>query len=147
VIQLADILHRFKAAAAPGAASQAGVPGDRAALLAAEIGPILDRLAQAQQRCAAITAEAEAEASRIGRQAADDVTAIGSEAAGRAATARDRAATEVISAAQAEAAASFRRAAEAARSRPRPDEADVNAVVELAVRQVTSAGRDSWTGP
>jgi len=44
--QFRDFLNRFKPAAAPGSASRAGVPADRAALLAAEIDPVLDMLAE-----------------------------------------------------------------------------------------------------
>lgn len=134
-----DFLSRFKPAAAPGSASRAGVPADRAAQLAAELDPVLGMLRPTRERCATIAAEGEQEAARIARQAADRVAAIAAEGAERAAAARDAAAGEVVSAAQAHAAAEFSAAVQSARSRPMPDEADVAALIRLAVGLVTGS--------
>lgn len=132
-----DLLSRFKPAAAPGSAIQAGVPADRAARLAAELDPVLGMLGQTRERCAAIAADGEQEAARIARRAASQVAAIASEGAERAAAERDAAAQRVVSAARAQAAAELSAAAGSARSRPMPDEADVVALIRLAVGLVT----------
>jgi hypothetical protein len=134
-----DFLSRFKPSAAPGSASQAGVPADRAAQLAAELEPVLGMLAPTRERCAAIAADGEQEASRIGRQAGDRIAVITSDGAERAAAARDAAAGEIVSAAQAHAAAQLSVAAESARSRRMPDEADVAALIRIAVGLVTGS--------
>jgi hypothetical protein len=134
-----DILSRFKSAAAPGAASQAGVPADRAAQLAAELEPVLEMLAKTRERCAAIAADGELEAARIARRAADRAAAIASEGSERAAAARDAAAEQVMSAAQAQVAAELSAAVGSARSRRRPDEADMVALIRLAVGLVTGS--------
>lgn len=132
-----DFLSRFKPTAAPGSASQAGVPGDRAARLAAELDPVLGMLAQAHERCAAIRADGEQEAARIARQAAARVAAIASAGLERAAAARDAAASEVVAAAEAAAAADLGAAVGSAGSRRPPDEADVAALIRMAVGLVT----------
>jgi hypothetical protein len=134
-----DFLSRFKPTTAPGSASQAGVPADRAAQLAAELEPVLGTLARTRERCASISADGEQEAARIARQAADRVAAITSEGAEQAAAARDAAAQRVVSAAQAQAAAELTAAVGSARSRRMPDEVDVAALVRLAVGLVTES--------
>lgn len=134
-----DFLSRFKPAAAPGSASQAGVPADRAAQLAAELEPVLGMLALTRERCAAITAGGEQEAARIARRSADRVAAIAAEGSERAAAAREAAAHHVVLEAQAQAAAELSAAVGSARSRRTPDEADVIALIRLAVGLVTGS--------
>lgn len=134
-----DFLSRFKPAAAPGSASRAGVPADRAAQLAAELGPVLEMLATTRERCTAIAADGEQEAARITRQAAERTARITAEGAKRVAAARDAAAREVVSAAQAQAAAELSAAVGSVRSRRTPDEADVAALIRLAVGMVTGS--------
>lgn len=131
-----DFLSRFKPAAAPGSASRAGVPADRAAQLAEELSPVLEMLARTRERCAAITADSEKEAARVMRRAADRAAAITVEGSQRAAAARDAAVREIVAAAQAQAAAELSAAAGSARSRPVPDEADLVALIRLAVELV-----------
>lgn len=76
-----DLLDRVRLSGAPGAAAS-GVPADRAARAAAELGPLLARLDPAQREAQRIRVEAEAEAERIRRRAAQEAT--GQVAAARA---------------------------------------------------------------
>jgi hypothetical protein len=79
-----DILRRFRPAGAPGAAAVAGVPADRVAEAAAELGPVLDLLAEVEAACA--------ELREAGRRDADATLARAREqAAGVIASARMRA--------------------------------------------------------
>ena len=111
-----DVLARFRPAGAPGSAAAAGVPADRLAELDVELGPVLDRLASAQRRAAAVRSAADAEATRRRRdgeaRAAAVVKAAREQAAaerlalaGRARADGDTAVAEAVTAAQAEASA------------------------------------------
>ena len=82
--QLGDFLNRFRPAGAPGAASRAGVPADRAAELSAELDPVLAMLAATDAECARLVAEAEQEAGRIAAQARDQAASIAADAVQRA---------------------------------------------------------------
>jgi vacuolar-type H+-ATPase subunit H len=63
-----DILYRFRPAGSPGAAGTAGVPVDRGADLAAELGPLFAQLADTETACDALVETARSEAvARHGR--------------------------------------------------------------------------------
>lgn len=64
-----DLLRRFRPAGAPGAAAAAGVPADRINELAAELEPVLVRLAEAQQLAHDLRARGRTEADAITRDA------------------------------------------------------------------------------
>jgi vacuolar-type H+-ATPase subunit H len=49
-----DLLYRFRPAGAPGPASAAAVPADRAADREGELAPVLDLLAETEEQCAAL---------------------------------------------------------------------------------------------
>ncbi len=112
--RIRDVLYRFRPAGAPGQASAAGVPADRAADLAAELEPLFARLApveraradlleSARSDAAAVRAEAATGAERMLARAREQVGAERADAAG-AARARVRSDTaDLIAAAQAEA--------------------------------------------
>jgi vacuolar-type H+-ATPase subunit H len=62
---LRDALDRFRRAGTPGPAARAGVPADRAADLAAELGPVLARLDRTQAECRPLRDSAIREADQI----------------------------------------------------------------------------------
>ena len=72
---IADLLSRLRPAGAPGSAVRERLRVDHAAELAAELGPVLDMLAAADARSAAVVAAADREAARIERTAAASVSA------------------------------------------------------------------------
>ena len=90
-----DLLDRVRLSGAPGAAAS-GVPADRAAQAAAELGPLLARLDAVQREAQRIRVEAEAEAERIRRRAAQDATRHVAAARALAEEWRRRAAAEVV---------------------------------------------------
>jgi hypothetical protein len=143
VVAIDEILSRFRPVGAPGAAGTTGVSADHAAALAAELDPVLARLAGADTRCAAVAAEAASEAARLTAEAAEQAARITSEARIRANAARKAATNEVVAAARAEAERITQAAAEAVRARRPPAEADVLALVERAVRLVESLQADA----
>lgn len=136
--QLGDFLSRFRPAGAPGAASRAGVPADRAAELSAELEPVLAMLADTDAECARIVAQARTQAGQIGEAARAEAGQIAADGRERALAARGHAADEVLAAAQAEAARVERAAAERALGRPGPADEDVRALIQDAVRLVRS---------
>jgi hypothetical protein len=136
--QLGDFLNRFRPAGAPGAASRAGVPADRAAELWAELDPVLAMLAATDAECARLVAEAEREAGRIAAEARDQAAGIAADAERLADDARAAAAAEVLAAAREQAEQAERAAAADAAARPGPAEADVRALIEAAVELVRS---------
>ncbi len=136
--QLGDFLSRFRPAGAPGAASRAGVPADRAAELADELGPVLALLDDTQAECARTVAQAEQQAERIVAAAHAEVDRIIADAADRAETARVQAAAQVLDSARTQGAAAERAAAQRARDRPRPSEDDVRALIQAAIELVRS---------
>ena len=79
-----DLLERFRPAGAPGAATSTGVPSDRVAELADELGPVLSLLADTERECARIRQEGDDVAARV---QADAVARAAATLAG----ARDRA--------------------------------------------------------
>lgn len=60
-----DLLYRFRPVGAPGAASAAAVPIDRSAELAAELEPLLARLADVERSCADIREQGRRDADAI----------------------------------------------------------------------------------
>lgn len=136
--QLGDFLNRFRPAGAPGAASRAGVPADRAAELSAELEPVLAMLAATDGECARLVAEAEQEAGRIAADARDQAAGIAADAERLADDARAAAAAEVLAAAREQAEQAERAAAADAATRPGPAEADVQELVLAAVELVRS---------
>lgn len=85
-----DLLYRFRPSAAPGGATAAGVPADRARDLAAELDPVFASLADTERECADIVESARLEAARIGAEAGAAAESV--RAAGRARVAAERAA-------------------------------------------------------
>ena len=136
--QLGDFLNRFRPAGAPGAASRAGVPADRAAELSAELDPVLALLAAADADCARLVAEAEQEAGRIAAQGRDQAASIAADAVQRAEEAGGQAAAEVLAAAGEQARQAEQAAAEQARRRSGPSEDDVQALIAAAIDLVRS---------
>ena len=88
--------------ARPAQRRSAGVPADRAAELAAEVGPVLALLDDTHAECERITEAARREADRITAEARAEVAMIGQEADRNARAARDEAAAEVLAQARAE---------------------------------------------
>ena len=85
-----DLLYRFRPSAAPGSATAAGVPADRARDLAAELAPVFAALADTERECAAIVEAARTEAARVRTDGAARVEAL--RASGRSRVAAERAA-------------------------------------------------------
>jgi hypothetical protein len=69
-VAVRDLLERFRPAGAPGAATPAGVPSDRAAALSDELGPVLALLADVEEECARIRREGDELAARVRADAA-----------------------------------------------------------------------------
>ena len=85
-----DVLHRFRPSGAPGAATAAGVPVDRAAELATELEPVLALLAEAERECADILERARVEEAQIRARDTDRARSV--LAAGRALVESERSA-------------------------------------------------------
>jgi hypothetical protein len=136
---ISDLLNRFRPIGVPGSASRAGIPADRAAELAAELDPVLSMLGPTQVRCETAVAAAERRAARVSGEAATHTARVAAEGRDRAMAARVAAANEVIAAAHAEADRIERASAQAVLARPGLGEAEVLALVELAVHLVKSA--------
>jgi hypothetical protein len=109
--QARDFLDRFRPAGAPGAASRAGVPADRAAELATELEPVLALLDGAYAECGRIIDAAQQDAEQIAEQDREEAAAIATEAKQRARAAQDAAVEHVLAAACAEAEEAVRSAA------------------------------------
>jgi hypothetical protein len=144
---LGDFLNRFRPAGAPGAASQVGVPADRAAELSAELSPVLARLAATEAECAWIIADANDDARRITDEAQGQAARIAADGRRRAQLARAEAAAGVLTAARAQASQAEWTAAERARARPRPAEDQVRALTAQAVRLVLALADGGRVGP
>ena len=93
--RVARILERLRPAGAPGTAAPAGVPVDRVAELAAELGPVLTRLDAVQAQCDRIRSEATAEADRRRRVAVERARQLVAEGGRAAETERSAAAAAV----------------------------------------------------
>lgn len=134
--QLDDFLNRFRPAGAPGAATRAGVPADRAAELSAELEPVLGMLAAADAECSRLIGDAKREASLITAQAREQAERIAAEAVRDAGAARSEAVAGVLDIARQHAAQAEQAAAAAVAARSEPDEADVQSLVTAAVALV-----------
>ena len=88
--RIRDVLHRFRPAGAPGAATAAGVPVDRAAELGVELEPLFALLADTERECEDVLERARAE--QAGIRARDAERAAGVLASGRARVEAERAA-------------------------------------------------------
>jgi vacuolar-type H+-ATPase subunit H len=75
-----DLLQRFRPAGAPGPAAATGVPADRVAERAVELGPLFARLQDTTGAVARIRADAAAEADRRRQQARERASARVAEA-------------------------------------------------------------------
>jgi hypothetical protein len=75
-----DLLHRFRPAGAPGAASATGVPADRGADLEAELQPLFAGLTVTERECALILQKARAAADQVRAGAAERAMALVAEA-------------------------------------------------------------------
>ena len=71
-----DLLYRFRPSGAPGAATAAGVPADRALEEAVELEPVFGSLSQTQRDCAEIVRLARREADEIRARAADTARVV-----------------------------------------------------------------------
>ncbi len=90
-----DLLARFRPAGTPGAAAGRGVPADRPAELDAEVGPVLDLLADAMGEASRIRADARQEADRRRRAGRERAQRIEADARLHAEEARGAAAADV----------------------------------------------------
>lgn len=99
-----DVLYRFRPAGAPGAASAAGVPVDRAADLAAELEPLLAQLATTERTVAGIREQAIRDAAEIRARDVERAHSIVTTAAQRADAERAAAAAQMRRRAEGEAA-------------------------------------------
>lgn len=88
--RIRDVLHRFRPAGAPGAATAAGVPVDRVAELGVELEPLFALLADTERECEDVLERARSE--QAGIRARDAERAAGVLAAGRARVEAERAA-------------------------------------------------------
>lgn len=132
--QARDFLDRFRPAGAPGAASRAGVPADRAAELASELEPVLALLAGTDAECGRIIAAARQEAEQIAEQAREQAAVIAAEARRGARAAQDAAVEHVLADARAEADEARRSAAaQAGRGRPALAERQADRLATLGV--------------
>ncbi len=99
-----DVLYRFRPAGAPGAASAAGVPVDRAADLAAELEPLLAQLATTERTVAGIREQAIRDAAEIRARDVERARSIVTTAGQRADAERAAAAAQMRRRAEGEAA-------------------------------------------
>ena len=105
-----DLLYRFRPAGAPGPASAAAVPADRAADRAAELAPVLALLDETEERCAALRAEADRDAEARRGRALETARAVVADAESRVGSERAEAAAAVAGAAAEESATTLRSA-------------------------------------
>ena len=90
-----DVLHRFRPSGAPGAATAAGVPVDRAVEAAAELEPVFALLEETQRECADILDRAGLDAAATRARDAERARAV--LASGRALVEAERAAAAALS--------------------------------------------------
>jgi hypothetical protein len=138
-----DVLQRFRPSGAPGAATAAGVPADRAHELAAELEPVFALLADTERECADIVDRARRAESGIRVREAE--RARGVLAAGRARVEAERAAAAARSRGR-EGRATGEEGppppGDAASERRGPPDPDVSQSVRLVVEAVRSLLED-----
>ncbi|MGK4585292.1 hypothetical protein [Kitasatospora sp. HPMI-4] len=100
-MRVRDFLARFRPTGTPGAAAT-GVPADRAAELAAELGPSLNQLTQAQNEAATIRADAADRAEQVRREAAEQAAELIAQARAGAPKVREEAGAAVRRSVEAE---------------------------------------------
>ncbi len=141
------ILERLRPVGAPGRAVASGVPADRVTELAAELEPVLARLAAVQQRCDQIRSAAAVEADRRSRAAAEQARQVLIEAQRTAEAERAAAAAQVAHALEAEA-ASLRQVAEQAAAATRALAATrLDGLVARVVADIRTLAEDEPTVP
>jgi hypothetical protein len=91
-----DLLYRFRPSGAPGAATAAGVPADRALEQAVELEPVFGSLSQTQHDCAEIVRWALREAEAIRAREADTARVVLATARSLEAAERADAAARVV---------------------------------------------------
>lgn len=132
-----DLLYRFRPSGAPGAATAAGVPVDRATEMAAELDPVFAKLAETERECATILERARLEAAET--RTRDEERARSVLATGRARLEAERAS------AAAQARASGRAATSAATHAAEAELADlrrrIDQVLPLYVDRVVASVR------
>ena len=132
--QARDFLDRFRPAGAPGAASRAGVPANRAAELSAELEPTLALLTGTHTECDRIIGTARRDAGRIADDAREQAAAIAADAQDRARAAREGAVEQALAAARAEASAAMTAAqTHASRRRAAFDSSQADQLAAMAV--------------
>ena len=137
-----DFLGRLLPAGTPGAAPAAPVPADHAKELAAELGPVLSGLDEAEAERARILAEGERDARRIrddARHRADDMVALARQGVPAA---RAAAATAVQAGAEADARAALRVAEQEAQAIRERAAERMPGLVSRAVRAVLALAGD-----
>ncbi|HYM50474.1 MAG TPA: hypothetical protein VET65_07845 [Candidatus Limnocylindrales bacterium] len=93
MISMAELLQRFRRAAAPpGAAAQPGIPSDRKADLSSELGEVFAAVRAIEAEAAAITTGAQREAARIRETALVEAQRIVADARAQVPAARAEAA-------------------------------------------------------
>ncbi|MFF6772903.1 hypothetical protein ACFY8W_04995 [Streptomyces sp. NPDC012637] len=146
-MRLRTFLARFRLVGAPGAAV-AAVPADRTGDPAAELDPVLARLAGAQEEASEIRARAGDEAAALVREAARQAAGIVADAQEQAGRVRAEAVASALAAARREETALLaagRSAAEQVRTRAAvriPGLAD--RVAEYALGRLDTTGSDEW---
>jgi hypothetical protein len=100
VPRVRDLLYRFRPAGAPGPASAAAVPVDRAADRAAELEPVFALLAETEEQCAALRLAARRDAEARTALARETSRRVVADA--RAACSADRAAASAAVGSRAE---------------------------------------------
>lgn len=90
-----DLLYRFRPAGAPGAAGQAGVPADRGAESAAELEPLFAWLADTEEDCREMVAQARRDAAQIQELGQRQAQAVVADAGRRAEVERSATAAQL----------------------------------------------------
>ncbi|MEV6327840.1 hypothetical protein [Streptomyces sp. NPDC051909] len=146
-MRLRSFLARFRRVGAPGAAVVA-VPADRAVDPAAELGPVLARLAGVQEEASEIRALAGDEAAALVRTAARRAAEIVADAQEQAVRVRAEAVASALAAARREETALLAAGRSAAeRVRARADERIpglADRVAEYALGRLDTMGSDEW---
>ena len=90
-----DLLYRFRPAGAPGSASATGVPVDRTADRAAELLPLIERLAETERQRELIREQAQRDADAIRARHTEVARSVAATASDDVVAERARAATQV----------------------------------------------------
>ncbi len=137
-----DLLNRFRPAGTPGAAARPGVPADRVAEAAAELGPVLDRLAAVESECDRLREAAALDAEKTLARAREQAAALVASARARADGERAAAAARARRLAGAEATRLLEDAERQAAGLRRLTEGRLPAYVTRVVAMVRAVGTD-----